>query len=386
MRTPLTRSGMRTRRCFRALLASVVAATLFSAAPTSAAEPGNADRLTAPLDIWRTAAQTVFDDPRGIVLEHSTRFRGTVSLPPSATAGHVGQYPLKGINWLVSLTNQPEDIYITGEGTYQVTSSVGMLQVIGHRMAIDVKWGEQGPTRRFDSGIVPRAMEVGGAPIDIVLYEVLPSPVPPGNAPDPARASLRLALAPVPLQQVIHYRLSEPHSDFLFGCFNLCRCAVFSQPMGGDFDLVPLTGGPMGSPRDDGTLEWAMVNIRTVTPPTRSPELNPRLVRMFRGEGIYQWSPVTVPTNDATPTQRLRARITDSQRTRTPPPDRFDSGTVAVTVPWPKLQVSIADNHFDCFNRVLTLAAKPQYIWGGVILPAPAPIPHPWSPPAPEDR
>lgn len=375
MRAALCLPSNRVSRWLNAVLVCFAAVTVLAASQARAAGPGNA--APPPSNIWRTAAQTVYDDPRGIVLERSTRFRGTVSLPPGAASGQIGQHALKDINWLVSLTNRPEDIYVTGGGTYTVTASVGVLQVIGHRMTVDLKWGNEGPTRRFDSGVVPRSAASVATPVDIVLYEVPATTATSVPQPNQARASLRLALAPVPLQQIVRYTVTDALSRFAFGCFDPCLCPVASQSMSGEFDLVPLTSPAMGNPRSDGTLEWAMVNIRTVAPSARTPVLTPQPSRTFRGEGIFQWSPTTVASNTATHSQRLRARLTDSLRTTAPQPERFDSGTVAVTVPWPKLHIAIADNHFHCFNRVLYVSSIPRPNWGGAVVPSPQPVGYP---------
>ncbi|HYC99674.1 MAG TPA: hypothetical protein VEB22_00475, partial [Phycisphaerales bacterium] len=121
-------------------VAAVSAATAFGAPPPGdpVAEPVALTR--APAAIWRLDGETSYQDPRGIILEESTRFRGTMAMSfRPAFSGNPGVYTIDRINWLVTVSNQTEEVYVTGYGTYQVTSSVGMLPVFGHRMMVDVR-------------------------------------------------------------------------------------------------------------------------------------------------------------------------------------------------------------------------------------------------------
>ncbi|HZW06255.1 MAG TPA: hypothetical protein VFF65_03955, partial [Phycisphaerales bacterium] len=58
-------------------VAALAAATVFGAPPPPgdpAAEPSSLTR--APAAIWRLDSETAYQDPSGIILEESTRFRG----------------------------------------------------------------------------------------------------------------------------------------------------------------------------------------------------------------------------------------------------------------------------------------------------------------------
>lgn len=417
---PPTFTPPRSRRPWlRRARPALASLALAAATPFAAADPNGIGTGVGPVafgeppvrtaaDIWRIAPATTYSDPRGIVLEESTNFRGTMTLNyRPALGGSVGTYMIDRVNWLVSLSNQPgHDTYVTGYGTYQITSSVGMMQVIGHRMILDVRWGSEGNRRRFDSGNVPMAVEVGGAPVDLVLYEVPfitfdpVGPPPPnpglggeGNPPPPQpepglRATLRVAVAPVPTRQIVPAQLNTRESSFSEGCFEPCRCALTNQNMSGSFSLIPLNTSA-GGPGSGAATEWAMVNISTATPPTSGSPL----VRTFNGDGIYQRFPVLTPVEGARPNQRLRARLTDSQGFPADPPnDWFDSGTVPSTLSWPKIKIDIADNGFVCFNRVLSIAAKtddtrrptarPEPFPIGIPAPSPEPMPFPGNGPA----
>lgn len=348
-----------------------VAASFAPAQDAKASEPlirPTIDRRPSP--VWRLSEGTRYEDSGGIIFTESIKFRGTMNwqLLPTMQPGNTPLFGITDVNWLIKDNVSTEETYVSGGGTYRVWPSVGLLQVVGHQMTLQLKWGNDSTLRTFDSGVVAMVGSQAGRNVDIVLTEVR------NTRDNRAPATIRVRAGALPQSAIRPFAAGMADNEFLSGCYDPCACALQMQQMDGRFGVVELP--PTFVTQNGVNREVALVNMNfrvlepQVTPVTPLPP--PTVLRTFRGAGILQQVPQFPRPETPSVMQRVHANLVDSLPTLVAQDQFFDSGWVGATVAWPRIDVSIADNDFFCYNRVLHINARPA----PVMAPAPRPIPH----------
>ncbi len=254
-------------------------------------------------------------------------FRGSFELHLLPTLDPVfNSYEVRNVNWLVG--SGASEVRIVGEGIYRVAPGLGQ-----HRMTLDLVLNDGAPTQ-FDSGLV-----TGGGVGLLPKIEIAVNM----NDLNCFDTVLQIKAAPQLKSRLRSFAIDS--GSFQEGCLPPCLCPINqAQPVSGEFKLLPLGRGPLG------TIEFAVVDVQwAVHPPQPSPL--PAFTPVS-GQGIYQLALFsTTPVS----THRMLLEL-DVGGTE----DNWDSGTVPETSHFPVIDIALGINDFMCFERVFAIQASPK--------------------------
>jgi len=261
--------------------------------------------------------------------------RGTFKRSPMASSSNtVRRWRISEVNWHVPLGN---GIRVTGSGVYSVGSPFPITLMM-HRLELDLAVGDQ-QTQRFDSGWLPltNAADLTSVTIDVSM-----------NGMVCFDTVFEIDAAPVPANEIRPYVLVN--SQFLEGCYDPCDCLLLQRGLFGTMNMVSLDGSNTSPHRS-----WAVTDVQwLIGPGANSPAIvGPR--SRVTGYGIYTRGP---SGNTQAPSHRMIADLFVAQNT----PERYDSGNVPAppqTTPATVVDIAIANNGFECFNRVFDLVGVP---------------------------
>ena len=131
---------------------------------------------------------------------------------------------------------------------------------------------------------------------------------------------------------VVLYRLGGEYA-FQEGCFGQCLCPVLLGALHGTFGLTP-------APPSGGLQIWTVSDVDWLVP-----QLGARLT----GSGLYRLRP------GPDPRQQLILDLSFDGG----PVETYDSGMVAVDVPFPRIDVLVSLFDLQCWDRVLQVQAAP---------------------------
>jgi hypothetical protein len=143
------------------------------------------------------------------------------------------------------------------------------------------------------------------------------------------------------------YSLITPPSSLQVGCQEPCKCAIWSRPTYGSFQLVPAGSDPLYA-------YYAVENY------IASYNNGPGAVSIT-GSGLLKIG------GEVALMQQLTLDLTIEGR----PVEHFDSGLVPVRASFPQIDVSCAVHSFYCYDTVLVVDAKP--VGTSNVPPPPAP-------------
>lgn len=322
--------------------ASIAAGVLaFASAPVWAeAIPSEPEVLSFPL-VYRLQPESSYTN-RAVACDvpdvFSEALRGTLTLrrvslsSADAADGVIARFAVTDVNLIVDAPREAERI--TGSGVYEIYASVGLLTVLGERLALNLSFGDE-PNRLFDSNRIPA--DGHAKSFDLVVEEQkdveLPCTV----------RSLRIAADFTPLRELVPYTLGDSAA---YTSQVSPTGPVLFFPASGSHVLTRLPAEPSTN-TERREIEWAMVNVGWSWYDSRTSGPLPVETRVI-GSGIYQQF---VPSNStgAFPTQRLVAQLTQIPRYPTLAPvasQAFDSGVVQGPAPSntpPVLNLRITD-------------------------------------------
>ncbi|MEM7228899.1 MAG: hypothetical protein AAF432_08800 [Planctomycetota bacterium] len=256
--------------------------------------------------------------------------RGTLTLKQTGMFGNVFTYAVDDVNWFVG-NGATQDRLITGSGTYtRISGFAGWVHEIELKLSID-----GGPFVEFNSGL-----QFGGGDFpDISGLSV--------NMNDLFCYDIQIGIdaSNVPADEVLVEQLVVNESSLTQGCLPPCLCPIaFLGNLTGEATFVPLI--------DSGNYqEFAVVNVAWKTVPFAVPADFPHVPRTFIGNGRY----VRI-VGIAGFLQEMELSLSDTGA----PAEVFASGLVDGGADYPVFGISISDNDFVCFNRVLGLSFKPR--------------------------
>ena len=141
------------------------------------------------------------------------------------------------------------------------------------------------------------------------------------------------------------YRLVE-RSAYEEGCFDPCMCPImFNETLRGTFAVEPLAGEVGAAGLRISEVHWNFVQGTDVVAVT--------------GSGLYTREP-------------LQHRLELDLQLGDQPPQRFDSGLVALSGEFPTLSIAVAVNGFFCYDRAFVIEAEPNAVglqtatWGAL--------------------
>jgi flagellar hook capping protein FlgD len=135
------------------------------------------------------------------------------------------------------------------------------------------------------------------------------------------------------LPDSLSYALNTPPSQLESGCQGPCKCAVFSEPTYGSFDLI----------RTGGNASAAAYEIHRYIASFNN---GPGAVSLV-GTGTYQ-------IDTAAGTQRMTLDLDVWGE-----PEHFDSGVVPLSAPFPQIHAACAVHGFACMDSVIVVDAVP---------------------------
>lgn len=245
--------------------------------------------------------------------------RGTMQFvpAPSTDSNASRSFVVRDVNWLLTLPEQgrvTDDLLVTGRGTYTLTRAVDTLPVLGHRLVLHLRIGDE-PVL-FDSGLLARGSDQ--AALDIEVHEV--------TDVDPCeRRHFRVVASRLSLDEVFPYVLGNAAS-YTFQVSQMGPEVVI--PIGGRSALVNLPIEP-DTPGPLGLSEWAMVRIHWRG--GGSSNIDPYV--QIAGAACYQHF---TGTFTGVPIERMQAELAVRGPYASPNDRsiRFDSGLVNGS-PWP---------------------------------------------------
>ena len=265
--------------------------------------------------------------------------RGTMILTPIPTSptATIFDYRVDDVNWLAAINNSNE-WRITGTG---ILRRVGAPSIGAQRLELDLRINDES-VAHFDSGwhlpSVPfPSLDLGVSLNGGVCFDTV----------------IRVAAAPVPTSQVLRYRVTQP-STWQTGCWPPCMCPLqMPRPVTGPFTLVPI---PAINPTPTAPIEYAVVNVvfNVLSPSTTVTDVSIR----YRGYGFYRRN-LPSPTSTTPNHQRLFLDLRRVGLNTTAGYERFDSGIVPTTMPFPVIDILISKNGMVCLDTVFDLRASP---------------------------
>lgn len=303
--------------------------------PGVAAQPAGFD---AGGSVYRLKADATFQegcfDPCLCPLGAEQPVRGTFALGPPVIGDVVDFRALSQVNWTVGDPGTTLHT-ITGRGGYRVTNYGPPRQ---HALELELSL-DGGETQYFFSDFVPLDVNDGSIDLRVSMNGMVCDDV-----------VIRVSAAPVPSDEVRPYGLVRG-STYQQGCFDPCDCILEEPvPMRGRFGLVELY--------DFGTYaEYSIVNARFGV---RADSLVNAL-HTYAGAGRY-----ILVQGFAGPIHAMELTL------QTPVGDRmfFESGLANTDTLFPAIDIVLSMNDMVCFDRILTLRARPPAHMAPMPLPA----------------
>ena len=273
--------------------------------------------------LYRLDASTTFEEgcqpPCACPIAITSDVFGTFTLRyTSSDPAGFKHYAVERVNWSVEMPGSVRRV--SGGGEYKVGGQFAITQQLQLGLSFD-----NGTTVQFDSGLVP------GGSLSLIDIDIA------RNGFYCWDQVFRLSATPVPASAIVPYHLVN--SSYMVGCLPPCLCPIFTYSIAGSFNLVDL------GPASTVTMQhYALVDIHWQTLPSPAPP-----DQNFNGFGIYR-------LDAGAGKQRLICDLTDGNGLK----QRFDSGDVVGGNNFPaKLEVQIALNGFNCYDKVFDLHAIP---------------------------
>lgn len=281
--------------------------------------------LTSPtlyrLDRGSTYQSGCFEPCLCPLLEQAT-VRGTLRLSPAGSDWLYDYYKVSNVNWTAAFGNS--ELRITGSGTY----TMGREFALVHRLEMDLAVGDN-PVQHFESGPVPVNAAFPAIDVAISLHGQYCFDT-----------VIHVVTTPVPLDQIHLYRLLSD-TTFQRGCFSICDCLLGEeQPVAGTFLLVDLDETPK-------FREFAVVDVRWSVGAAAGTTLARTPIRGF---GMYRIG------FESDWLHRLALDLFIGRE----PLTHYDSGLVAPTTRFPRIDADISIGGLTCYDTLIRVHAVPR--------------------------
>lgn len=331
-------------RCVaRTLVMSLSALVLFIS--TTGVRAQNADEMVArsSQEVYRLQAQSSYRngcfDPCDCVTDIRSPLDGTMILTrrPS-TDRSTRLYTVSDVNFKINVGGAEQ--LVRGSGQYTWTSSIGPLTVLGHRLELELRVGD-GPTQRFDSGLIPGASDGAFPPINIIIDK---------NDQICTDEVLTIVANPVPRREILPYCLTR-ESEASEGCFPPCLCPIMLQgAITGQFQLVKLPPRIISpGPLPQAPTEYAVIRVKWLVISPVAP-----LNQSITGSGFYTVQPPTLIEGFESMRLALTVNADPERVFRS-----FES--IFTTPPQPprRIQADLFLNGGFCYDRLYSITASP---------------------------
>ncbi|MEK7282203.1 MAG: hypothetical protein AAB249_00205, partial [Acidobacteriota bacterium] len=248
--------------------------------------------------------------------------RGTLRLAPAGSDWRYDYYKVSDVNWTVAFGNS--ELRITGSGTYTIGGEFALV----HRRELDLAVGDN-PVQHFDSGRIPVSAAFPAIDVAVSLHGQYCFDT-----------VIHVVTTPVPLDQIHLYRLLSD-TTFQRGCFGLCDCLLGEeQPVAGTFLLVDLDETPK-------FREFAIVDVRWSVGAAAGTTLARTPIRGF---GMYRIGVESAWLH------RLALDLFVGRE----PLTHYDSGLVAPTTRFPRIDADISIGGLTCYDTLIRVHAGPR--------------------------
>lgn len=289
----------------------------------------NADTAATapPFRIYRLNESSTYQygcfDACACPISDEVPIRGTFRLGQRMPGNVFDFFEVRDVNWFV--TQGDSTLHITGQGLYAVSEIAGL-----QRLELDLYVGANAP-EHFHSNEVPYN---GGFPnLDLVITI---------NDFFCLDTVIHVEASPVPVQDLRRYRLL-PTSRYQQGCFDPCDCVLHEpQPLLGRFTLVKLS--------DNGLFaEYAVLDARWLV---LGSNVSATAGFPITGSGLYRVG------GEFAALHQLQMDLSIDHA----PPIRVNSGLVIGGTNFPAIDILASENGLVCFDRVVTLHARPIFL------------------------